>query len=98
MPRRTSRKKLPPYTSDTLAVSRRMVGAGPHHEEQSIIYDLTWRYKNLKSTLAYYDRTQGKAIAEEANKLADEARRRIEAYPDPVVARRFMDDLFRSEF
>lgn len=75
------KEKLAPYTSDTLAVSRRMISAGPLHEEQAIIYDLMTRFRNLESSLRYYDRATGAAIAAEAKKLRDEAWRRIEQLP-----------------
>lgn len=71
-----ARKKKPsPYTSESLAVSRR----GPLHEERAIIYDLMSHYRHLQSTLAYYDRSTGKPIADEAEKLRQETWRRIEA-------------------
>lgn len=71
-----------PYTSGTLAVSRRMVAPGPLHEEQSIIYDLMTRYHHLQSTLPYYDRKTGEPIAAEAEKLRKETWQRIEALPE----------------
>ena len=80
------RKKKPsPYTSDTLAVSRRMIAPGPLHEEQAVIYDLMTRYRHLQDTLAFYDRGTGKAIADEAEKLRQEAWRRIEALPEGTL-------------
>lgn len=78
----TRKKKQKPYTSETLAVSRRMIAAGPLHEEQATIYDLMWRYRNLQSTLPYYDRKTGAPIAAEAEKLRQEAWRRIEKLPE----------------
>lgn len=77
-----AKKKSAPYTSDSLAVSRRMIAPGPLHEEQAIIYDLMTRFRHLESTLPYYDRKTGAPIAAEAEKLRQEARRRIEALPE----------------
>lgn len=76
------KKKLSPYTSESLAVSRRMIAPGPLHEEHAVIYDLMTRYRHLQSTLRYYDRATGKPIADEAEKLRQETWRRIEALPD----------------
>lgn len=76
------KKKLLPYTSESLAVSRRMIAPGPLHEEHAVIYDLMTRYRHLQSTLAYYDRATGKPIADEAEKLRQETWRRIEALPE----------------
>ena len=84
----TTRKKGPalkkpaPYTSNSLAVSRRMIAPGPLHEEHAIIYDLMTRYRHLQSTLRLYDRTTGAPIAEEAARLHAEAWRRIEQLPE----------------
>jgi hypothetical protein len=80
--RHARKKKQPPYASESLAVSRRMVAPGPLHEERAIIHDLMTRYRHLQSTLPYYDRTTGKPIADEAEKLRKEAWRRIEALPE----------------
>lgn len=78
-----ARKRKPsPYTSESLAVSRRMVAPGPLHEERAIIHDLMSRYRHLQSTLAYYDRATGAPIAAEAEKLRQETWRRIEALPE----------------
>jgi hypothetical protein len=74
--------KTAPYTSESLAVSRRMIAPGPLHEEQAIIYDLMTRYRHLQSTLAYYDRGTGKPIAAEAEKLRQQAWDRIEQLPE----------------
>jgi hypothetical protein len=81
-PMHTRKKKQPPYASESLAVSRRMIAPGPLHEEHAIIFDLMTRYRHLQSTLRYYDRTTGKPIADEAEKLRKEAWRRIEALPE----------------
>ena len=79
----TSRKKKPaPYTSESLEVSRRMIAPGPLHEEHAIIYDLMTRFRQLQSTLRHYDRSTGKPIAAEAEKLRKEAWKRIEALPE----------------
>ena len=80
--RKRIRKKAAPYTSESLAVSRRMVAAGPLHEERAIIHDLIWRYGHLQGTLRYVDRSEGKTIAEEAEKLRQEAWRRIQELPE----------------
>ena len=80
--RKKTPKKAAPYTSESLAVSRRMIAPGPLFEERAIIHDLLWRYRHLQSTLRYVDRTEGKAIAEEAAKLRDEAWRRIQELPE----------------
>ena len=76
------RKKLAPYTSESLAVSRRMVAPGPLHEERAIIHDLVTRYRHLQSTLPYYDRKTGAPIALEAEKLRQEAWSRIAQLPE----------------
>ena len=76
------KKKQVPYTSESLAVSRRMIAPGPLHEEHAIIYDLMTRYRHLQSTLPYYDRRTGEPIAAEAEKLRQEAWRRIEQLPE----------------
>ena len=81
MTARKASKKLPSYTSGTLAVSRRMVAPGPLHEEQAIIHDLMTRWRHLQSTLRYYDRTTGKPIAEEAERLRQQTWDHIEALP-----------------
>ncbi len=81
------KKKPEPYISSTLGVSRRMIAPGPFHEEQAIIHDLLFRYRNLQSTLRYYDRTTGKPLADEADKLHAEAWRRIEQLPEGDLRR-----------
>lgn len=78
----TRKKKLTPYTSDSLAVSRRMIAPGPLHEEHSIIYDLLTRKRHLDSTLKFYDRGTGAPIAAEAARLHAEAWRRIDQLPE----------------
>ena len=75
-------KKPAPYTSESLAVSRRMVAPGPLHEERAVIHDLLTRYQHLQSTLRYYDRGTGAPIAAEATRLHKEAWRRIEQLPE----------------
>jgi len=80
--RKAPQKKPAPYSSESLAVSRRMVAPGPLYEERAIIHDLMWRYGHLQGTLRYLDRTEGKPVAEEAEKLREEAWRRIQALPD----------------
>ncbi len=82
MKKKVRSKQLPPYTSETLAVSRRMIAPGPLHEERAIIHDLIARFRHLQSTLRLYDRSTGKPIAAEAEKLHQEAWRRIEALPE----------------
>jgi len=77
-----AKKKSAPYTSDSLAVSRRMIAPGPLREEHAVIYDLMTRFRHLQSTLPYYDRKTGAPIATEAEKLRQEAWRRIEALPE----------------
>jgi hypothetical protein len=78
---KTSKKPVP-YTSESLAVSRRMIVPGPFHEEHAIIYDLMTRFRHLQSTLRYYDRGTGAPIAAEATRLHKEAWRRIEQLPE----------------
>lgn len=81
-----ARKKKPaPYTSDSLAATRRMIAPGPLHEEQAIIHDLLFRYRNLQSVLRHYDRSTGATIAAEAEKLHKEAWRRIEQLPEGAL-------------
>jgi hypothetical protein len=75
------KKKQAPYTSESLAVSRRMIAPGPLHEEHAIIYDLMTRYRHLQSTLPYVDRKTGAPIAAEAERLRQKAWRRIEQLP-----------------
>lgn len=70
-----------PYTSSTLATSRRMLAPGPHHEAHAIIYDLMTRASHLEATLRYYDRSTGKGIADQALALRHEAQRRIKRLP-----------------
>jgi hypothetical protein len=82
MASRKTKKKQAPYTSTTLAVSRRMIAPGPLHEEQAIIHDLMTRYRHLQSTLPHYDRKTGAPIAAEAERLRQEAWRRIEQLPE----------------
>lgn len=79
------KKKAAPYRSESLAVSRRMIAPGPLHEEHAIIYDLMTRYRHLQSTLPYYDRRTGEPFAAEAEKLRQEAWRRIERLPEGVL-------------
>ena len=76
------KKKQTPYTSESLAVSRRMIAPGPLHDEHAIIYDLMTRYRHLQSSLRYIDRTAGSPIAAEAKKLHQETWRRIEQLPE----------------
>lgn len=83
MPRK--KKKSSPYTSATLAVSRRMVAPGPLHEEHAIIHGLMTRYRHLQSTLRYYDRSTGAAIADEARRLHQETWQRIEQLPEGAL-------------
>jgi len=79
--RRKTPKKAAPYTSESLAVTRRLMAEGPFREERAIIHDLIWRYGHLQGTLRYLDRTEGKSVAEEAEKLREEAWRRIQELP-----------------
>lgn len=55
---------------------------GPFREERAIIHDLIWRDGHLQGTLRYVDRAEGKSIADEAEKLRQEAWRRIQALPE----------------
>lgn len=80
--RRKPSKKPAPYTSESLAVTRRLIAEGPFREERAIIHDLLWRYGHLQSTLRYVDRAEGEPIAKEAEKLRQEAWRRIEELPE----------------
>jgi hypothetical protein len=92
------KQKVPaPYTSSSLEVSRKMVAPGPLHEEQSIIHDLIWRYKGLQSSLPYYDRTTGKPIAEEAERLRKEAWQRIEKLPDAKMREAYVRSLYQRD-
>jgi hypothetical protein len=76
------KKKSAPYTSESLAVTRRLMAPGPFLEERAIINDLIWRYGHLQGTLRYVDRSEGEAIAKESHKLRDEAWRRIQELPE----------------
>ena len=93
--KRSSKKRPAPYTSSSLAVSRRMVAPGPLHEEQSIIRDLLWRYRNLQSTLPYYDRKTGAPIAAEAETLRQEAWRRIESLPEGELRTNLTREMYK---
>lgn len=71
-----------PYTSSSLATSRKMVASGsPHYEAHAIIYDLMTRASHLEATLRYYDHAAGKQIADQALVLRNEAQRRIKRLP-----------------
>lgn len=76
-----TRKRAVPYTSDTLATSRKMVADGALHEARAVIYDLMWRARSREQMLPYYDRKTGKPFAEEARRFRDEAQRRIDELP-----------------
>jgi hypothetical protein len=92
-----ARKKKPtPYTSESLAVSRRMVAQGPLHEERAVIHDLVTRYRHLQSTLPYYDRKTGAPIAAEAEKLRQEAWRRIEMLPEGPLRTNLTREMYES--
>ena len=92
------KKKQAPYTSESLAVSRRMVAPGPLHEEHSIIRDLMTRYRHLQSTLPYYDRKIGKPIADEAEKLRQEAWRRIEQLPEGELRTNLSREMYSGRY
>jgi hypothetical protein len=95
----TARKKKPAaYTSESLAVSRRMIASGPLHEEHAIIYDLMTRYRHLQSTLPYYDRKTGEPIAAEAEKLRQEAWRRIELLPEGELRTNLTREMYESSW
>jgi hypothetical protein len=79
--KKPKKRKPAPYTSSSLAVSRRMIAPGPLSEEHAIIHDLLWRWRNLQSTLPLYDRATGRPIAEEAERLRQQAWDRIEQLP-----------------
>lgn len=79
--RKASKKKPAPYTSSSLAVSRRMIAPGPLREERAILHDLMWRWRSLQSALPLYDRATGRPIAEEAERLRQQAWDRIEQLP-----------------
>jgi hypothetical protein len=81
------KKKSAAYWSDTIEVSRKMIAPGPHHEEHAVIYDLMHRARNREQLLPHYDRKTGEPIAQEANRLREEAQRRIEALPDGDLRR-----------
>jgi hypothetical protein len=89
-------KKQAAYASESLAVSRRMIAPGPLHEEQAVIFDLMTRYRHLNSSLAYYDRTTGKPIAAEAEKLRQEAWRRIEALPEGTLRTNLAREMYKG--
>lgn len=96
MPKRHSPGKRPiPYTSDTLAVSRRMVASGPDHAQLAVIHDLTWRYHNRQSQLRHYDRRTGEPIAKEAEDLRKKAERRIALLPDAGLRERLTRELYK---
>jgi len=73
--------KNKPYTSDTLAVSRRMVSEGPLREERAVLHDLVWRIRHRAGLLRYLDRRQGEPVAAEVAALRADAQRRAEALP-----------------
>ena len=91
-----AKKKQVPYASASLAVSRRMIAPGPLHEEHAIIYDLMTRYRHLQSTLPYYDRKTGEPIAAEAEKLRQEAWRRIEMLPEGPLRTNLSREMYKS--
>ena len=93
-----ARKKRAPYTSESLAVSRRMIAPGPLHEEHAIIYDLMTRYRHLQSTLPYYDRKTGAPIAAEAEKLRQEAWRRIERLPEGELRTSLSREMYSGRY
>lgn len=88
-------KKTAPYTSESLAVSRRMIAPGPLHEEHAIIYDLMTRYRHLQSSLAYYDRTTGAPIAAKAKRLHQEAWKRIEQLPEGELRTNLSREMYK---
>lgn len=93
--KRRATKKPAAYWSDTIEVSRKMIAPGPHHEEHAVIYDLMTRARSREQVLPHYDRKTGEPILQEANKLREEAQRRIDALPDgelrKILARRNWD-------
>ena len=89
------KKKQAPYTSESLAVSRRMVAPGPHHEEHAIIRDLMTRYRHLQSTLPYYDRATGAPIAAEAERLHKETWKRIEQLPEGALRTNLSREMYK---
>jgi hypothetical protein len=90
------KKKQVPYTSESLAVSRRMIAPGPLHEEHAIIYDLMTRKRHLDSTLRYYDRGTGAPIAAEAARLHKEAWRRIEQLPEGDLRTNLSREMYKG--
>lgn len=91
-----TKKKQAPYASESLAVSRRMIAPGPLHEEHAVIYDLMTRYRHLQSTLPYYDRKTGAPIAAEAEKLRQEAWRRIEQLPEGELRTNLSREMYKG--
>ena len=86
------RKKQAPY------MSRRMIAPGPLHEEHAVIYDILNRYRHLQSTLRYYDRTTGKPIAAEADKLRQEAWLRIEQLPEGELRANLSREMYSGRY
>jgi len=100
MPRAKARPKakLPPYTSDSLAVSRRMVAAGPDHERRAILHDILSRLKNRTSLRRYTDRGDpyGDKLEREIQALRADAVRRLDAMGLPSdVRQRYLDEIWR---
>jgi len=89
--------KPAPYTSPSLAVSRRMIATHPLHEEHAIIYDIMTRKRHLDMTLKYHDRGTGKYIADEAAKLHAEAWKRIEQLPEGELRTNLEREMYNPE-
>lgn len=82
MPRK---KKLKPYTSSSLAASRRMLAQGqPHFEEQAILHDIQSRYRHIQGVLPHYHRStpESKQMARESEELFADWHARVAALPE----------------
>ncbi len=78
-------KALRPYTSSSLAVSRRMLAPNQEHfEEQAILHDIKSRYRHIQGVLPHYHRSTpaSKELAREAEDLVKEWHDRVEALPN----------------
>jgi hypothetical protein len=91
------RRKLPKYTSSgkSLEVSRRMVAKGENHEVRSVIHDLEFLIKNLRSQLPYAGRgSSAEALVARIDKLTKELMTWLEFVP-LTYAQRVIDDIYR---
>jgi hypothetical protein len=79
-------------------VTRRSIAPHPLREEHAIIEDLMKRWRHLQSTLAYYDHATGEPIAAEAEKLRQEAWRRIELLPEGPLRTNLTREMYESSW